>query len=123
MNNKKGFTLIELLATLLVLAIILSITIYSVSKILDNSEDSINEIQEKRIVEAAKNWYLKEGMNENKDKSSILVSELINKGYIDNDEVKDAKTNESLTGCVLISKSGEKYNYTYSNNCSTDLEQ
>ena len=123
MNNKKGFTLIELLATLLVLAIILSITIYSVSKILDNSEDSINEIQEKRIVEAAKNWYLKEGMNENKDKSSILVSELINKGYIDNDEVKDAKTNESLTGCVLISKCGEKYNYTYSNNCSTNLEQ
>ena len=38
--NKKGFTLVELLATLIVLALVMSLGTYSISSIIENSKEN-----------------------------------------------------------------------------------
>ena len=116
--NKKGFTLIELLAVLLILAIILTITIYSVSSILDNAEENLSKTQEERLFKSAEMYYLEEGINLEyssgyTNQVCVDVEYLINNQYIDKDKVTDPKTNEELTGSVLIKNISGKYKYVY----------
>ena len=112
--NKKGFTLIELLAVLVILGIILLITTYTVNSIIENARKSLSDSQKENIEEAAKTYYLKEGMNTND--TCISVDELIEKGYIEKAEVLDPKDKEKMTGYVKITYSSNQYSYKYQEN-------
>ena len=107
----RGFTLVELLAVLVILAIIITITTVAVSSVLSNSEDSVSDLQKKNVEEAAKVYYLKEGMNTNA--TCVSIQTLINKGYIEGTEVLDPKTKETISGSVKITYASNQYSYKY----------
>ncbi len=56
--NKKGFTLVELLATIVIIAIIMSLVLPSVMKVSDNNKKRIYKEYENMMVEYAKISYL-----------------------------------------------------------------
>ena len=60
--KNKGFTLIELLAVITVIAIIATITVIVTNKIIKNTKNTLLERQKLTIEEAARDYYLKEGM-------------------------------------------------------------
>ena len=112
--KNKGFTLIELLAVIVILAILMTILIISVESIINDSEKTVSSLQETKIKEAAKIYYLQEGMNNDVD--CINVSELINKGYIENNEVINPETREVMTGSVSITYTSNRHIYKYQEN-------
>ena len=109
--NKKGFTLVELLAVIIVLSIIVLITAISTSNIIKNSKNNLSDVQIKSIERAAKTYYVEEGINLNE--SCINVSELISKGYIDQESIKNPNDNEEMLGSVKIRYINNKYIYKY----------
>ena len=109
--NNRAFTLVELLAVLIVLSIIITITIVSVGKTVSDSSTKLSGIQKNNIENAAKTYYLKEGMNTGA--TCVNVTDLINKGYIEGTEVIDPKTNEAMIGSVSITYASNQYSYTY----------
>ena len=139
---KKGFTLVELLAVILVLGIILTITIYSVNSILNDSEESLSEVQENTIIESAKVYYLKEGINLESDPDydetvCVSVNYLATNGYLDKQEVYDPENYNKIGGYVKITNEydGSQYTDVYSyeyvsgaitsasiNNCSVKVD-
>ena len=107
----KGFTLIELLAVIIILSILAIITTYSVNTIIKQSKDSLSETQQKNVEEAAKAYYLKEGMAI--EDTCVSISELLEKGYIEGEVVKDPETKEEMTGYVKITYASNQYSYNY----------
>lgn len=111
----KGFTLIELLAVIVVIAILSSISTVVVRDILINSKDNLTEIQKNYIEEAAKQYYLREGMDKNV--TCVNVSELLEKEYFNAKEIKDPKnSNNKITGSVKITNEANSYSYKYQTN-------
>lgn len=115
---KNGFTLVELLAVIVILAILSIIVVFSVDPTIHSSEISLSSIQIKQVEQAARMYYLKEGMNyinfdKDNTKSCISLEYLIDNGYFESDEVLDLKTNEQISGSVLITYNSNKYNYQY----------
>ena len=111
---KNGFTLVELLAVIVILSVVLLITTISVGSVLNESENSLSDTQKKKLEQAAENYYIKEGMNKND--MCVSISELINKGYIENDSVKDPKDKDEMTGYVKITYASNQYSYKYQEN-------
>ena len=113
--KKKGFTLIELLAVITVIAIIATITVIVTNKIIKNTKNTLLERQKLTIEEAARDYYLKEGMNANFDskESCVNLSKLLSKGYLETKEVVNPKTKETMDGSVIITYSANQYNYKY----------
>ena len=113
--RNKGFTLIELLAVITVIAIIATITVIVTNKIIKNTKNTLLERQKLTIEEAARDYYLKEGMNANFDskESCVNLSKLLSKGYLETKEVVNPKTKETMDGSVIITYSANQYNYKY----------
>lgn len=109
--KKDGFTLVELLAVIVILSILALITVVSVNKTLTNSKNSLSKIQINNVVNAAKTYYINEGMN--KDVTCVNISELISKDYIESNKVLDPKTKKSMEGSVNIINKNNKYSYEY----------
>ena len=108
---KNGFTLVELLGVIVLLSVILLITTISVGSVLNESRDSLSDVQKRKIEEIAETYFIKEGIN--KDHMCISVEYLINKGYIDGDLIKDPKDREKMTGFVKVTYSTNQYSYKY----------
>lgn len=125
--NKKGFTLIELLAVIMLLTIISAITVFSVGSVINNSRESISETQIKNIEEAAKSYYLKEGI-ENEiygaetTKTCVNLSYLIEKGYVNDDKIISPETNEEINGSVKIVYKSKQYSYEYQETSCSDKD-
>ena len=113
--KNKGFTLIELLAVITVIAIIATITVIVTNKIIKNTKNTLLERQKQTIEEAARDYYLKEGMNDNFDskESCVNLSKLLSKGYLETKEVVNPKTKETMDGSVIITYNANQYNYKY----------
>ena len=109
--KNKGFTLIELLAVVTILTIILLITFASVGSVIKNSKNSLHDSQINVIEKAAEYYNNKEGLKDYDN--CINVEDLIDKGYIKQDEIKDPKGGKSIEGSVMIGYSGKKYSYKY----------
>ena len=99
--NKKGFTLMELL----------------VSNTLTNSKNELSLTQKNMIEDVAEIYYLKEGINE--DITCVNISTLVDKGYVDKNDVLDPKTRKTLPGSVKIEITSTNISYNYQENvCS-----
>lgn len=108
---KKGFTLIELLAVIIILSIISLIAVVSVKPLISDSKTKLSETNIQKIEEIAEAFYINEVRNS--ADTCIDVSELIDKGYIKGDLVKDPKTGKKIDGSVMIKYEKNKYTYTY----------
>lgn len=102
--KKKGFTLVELLATILVLGVVLSITIYVVYSSLARTKNGTYEVTIKNIERSASAY-----LQENSDRlffvtdslktleyQCVTVQNLIDYGYLDGN-VTDSKISENKT--------------------------
>lgn len=115
---KKGFTLVELLAVLVILSIISLISFLIVGNTINTSKTELSEIQIDNIIDAAKVYYLKEGLEEENIDNSITetcvnLKYLIDNDYIDNVEIKNLATKENIVGSVKIKYSNNKYKYEF----------
>jgi type II secretory pathway pseudopilin PulG len=124
----KGFTLIELLSVIMVLMALLFITSIVVSPVIDNSKENMSDIQIKNIENAAKSYYVKEGIDSShidldEARSCVNVEELINKGYLDKDEIIDPESEEDVLGSVKIIYRANNYSYEYQDKKCTNYDK
>ena len=117
---KKGFTLVELLAVIVVLALISLVTMPTIASVLTSGHDKALEVQIDIIIDAAKKWSIANVSKIEEDKDNyISLEELIDNGYIEQDELVNPKTNEVLNGCVKIKFDDlyNRYDYDYVKTC------
>ena len=118
--NKKGFTLVELLAVIVILGLLIAIISPVVKNLLNDSKDSLSEQQKKLVVEATKKYMIEnsELLPEGSNRAIVYMSDLIDKGVIDNDKIIDPKSKGEINGCVVVSYNNEfnQYDYNYSEN-------
>lgn len=118
--NKKGFTLVELLAVIVILGLLIAIISPVVKNLINDSENNLSEQQKKLVVEATKKYMIEnsELLPEGSDRAIVYMSDLIDKGVIDNDKIIDPKSKGEINGCVVVSYNNEfnQYDYNYSEN-------
>lgn len=118
----KGFTLVELLATIILLTVLSGLVLFSVNYIINSSKKSLNQNQINTIEKAAQSYYLKDGINKNKNKSCVTVDFLIDNGYIDDEKIKSFVSNKKFDGHVEITFNSNQYNYKYKDGkCPTPI--
>ena len=95
-SNNNGFSMIELLAVIVILGIISTISIVSVSRLVERSRENYYETQQKQLILAAQSY-----ANDNKSVlpketgsfSTVYLKELYDKKYI-TDKIVDQNKNE-----------------------------
>lgn len=113
--NKKGFTLIELLVVISILALVLSITIYSITSVLKNARQKTYSVTVNEIEKAAGDYLLENSdeiffvpdSNNKTESQCVLVKELVEYGFLNKDIVNskiDESTNVSLENYVYIER-------------------
>lgn len=118
--KNKGFTLVELLGVLVVLGLISLITIPSVTGILKNNKEKAYNKQINTIINAAKTWSIKNANEIKKDQDNyVMVSTLLESGYIEQDELINPIDNSKINGCVKIKYTEiyKQYEYEYNKEC------
>lgn len=122
---KKGFTLIEVLAVIVILGLLIAIISPVVNNLLGDSEDVLSDKQVDSIVKASKKYMVEhsELLPEKSDSTAIYISDLIDNGVIDNDEVIDPKTKEEMNGCVVVNynENFNQYEYNYRDDCTINI--
>jgi prepilin-type N-terminal cleavage/methylation domain-containing protein len=91
--NNKGFTLIELLATVVILGILFLFLTPKILNVIKNAENKNKQIIETKLIDAGKEYvtdynkeFIQNFVNVN-DYGCISISELIDVGLVDQDEV------------------------------------
>ena len=121
---KKGFTLIELLAVIAVLVLIASVVFPAINSAITSSREKAYNDQVAIIEKAAKQWALDQVNNpdgkalpelNSGNQIEVDLSELVDGGYISEEEVIDPRDKEGMRGRVVIkAESGyNQYSYTY----------
>lgn len=121
--NRKGFTLVELLATLIILAIVMSLGTYSIINIINNSKNKNYDVLISNIKDSAETYYQECKFAQNSiitctkdgDGYTITLGDLVTYGYLKgnskDDEKKftivNPKDNNSIAACTI--------NVTYNN--------
>lgn len=117
--NKKGFTLVELLAVIVILAVILTIAVPNMFKIIDKSKQDSYDNQVKMITDAAKKYVVSNNVTIDAENGSyITVAHLVSAGFFE-ETPKNPKTKEDMAGCVKISDSEGSYTYEYEEKLTT----
>ena len=110
MNQKKGFTLVELITVLVVIAIILAITVPTVTSIINTSYLKTHELDLAALERAGRDYvtkgYVKLAEN---DLKIVTIGELILVNLTE--EVRDPRTKEICDGYVSITKTGNETIY------------
>lgn len=124
--KSSGFTLVELLGTIVILSVIVIIVTLAVDSTINNSKTKLSKVQIDSIEEAAKIYYLKEGIKlHSLDDSSfemcVNLKYLIDNDYVENDKILNLKDYNNLQGSVKIKYESENFLYKYQEN-SCDFE-
>ena len=114
----KGFTLIELLAVLLIIITLAIITTVGITSIINSSKDSAYKTQVNNIISSTENWTIENvhllptDINESYE---LPLEELKKSGNLPNETIIDARTNEVMDGCIVITCASncKQYKYTY----------
>ena len=118
--KNKAFTLVELLAVLVILAVLLTLVVVSVGKIISNSQSDLSEQQKRNIELAAEAYNIDRGDLDSID-ACVNVSTLINLGYLEGSKVVDPATKQEMTGSVRITYASNQYTYKYQEqSCSNE---
>ncbi len=115
---KKGFTLIELIAVIVILGFILLIIIPTITDVLNDSKQKLNDTQQEQIVVAARNWGL-ENVSLNEDntptKTEVTIATLQNEGYLEDKEIKSLLDKKAIDtkSKVCITYENNQFVYEY----------
>ncbi|MBR3229475.1 MAG: type II secretion system protein [Bacilli bacterium] len=115
----KAFTLVELLGAIVILGIIGMITTPVIQNTIDKNNIKLCEQQIESFKKAAKNYVGSNPFTNLKETTSITIGELIEKGYIEDSELKNPKgdssnPNFSKNSKVIIKYDGTKISCEYS---------
>ena len=121
--KNKGFTLVELLAVVIILLLVITIITPKVLKQLNTSENITRNEQINSLINIAKIYTNQntEKLPEKNSVSIISIDELKESNLINKSEVINPKTNQELTGCILIKDEGNKYKYEYNEDKCNNL--
>ena len=94
--NKKGFTLVELIATIVVLALVVSISAYAITNIINSAKAKNYELLIKNIKDASETYYqeCKYKYSNNSGitcNDNVTLQDLVNYGYLKGNGTKDDK--------------------------------
>jgi len=117
--KRDGFTLIELLAVIMILAFIMAITIPSIKKAIESSENKLYNVVVSQIKKGAKSYAMdyKEEIPNFLDTGTgfITINEMIDEGVLE-PNIENPKTGESFSGdeAVIVAElpSGD-YSYEF----------
>ena len=119
--KKNGFTLIELITVIVVIAIIAMISFQAVTSKINKSKERAYNVQVSNIKDAAKKYMLENEVDDpyHLNTMCISLSDLQNKGYLENGEIKNPKTNKNydlkkyeVTVKYNLEKNQYEYNFT-----------
>lgn len=103
MKNRKGFTLVELLATIAVLAIVISITMYIAINAIKRAKENTYQVTENNIVDNTNSYLLEDkdlffipSADGTYEYQCVTVQNLIDKGYLRNDVTKSKVAEDRL---------------------------
>ena len=113
-KNNKGFTLIELIATIVILALVMGISTYSISAIIKNSKEKNYELLINNIKDAAENYYQECKYSNNtgitcSSDSITTLGQLVTYGYLKSNDsessssqkIVNPKDNKDITDCQI----------------------
>lgn len=94
--NKKGFTLVELIATIVVLALVVSISAYAITNIINSAKEKNYDLLIKNIKDASETYYqeCKYKYSNNSGitcNDNVTLQDLVNYGYLKGNGTKDNK--------------------------------
>ena len=92
--NKKGFTLVELIATIVVLALVVSISAYAITNIINSAKVKNYELLIKNIKDASETYYQECKYSNNSGitcDDTVTLQDLVNYGYLKGNGTKDDK--------------------------------
>ena len=117
--KKNGFTLIELITVIVVIGIIAMISFQAVTSKINKSKERAYNVQVSNIKDAAKKYMLENEVDDpyHLNTMCISLSTLQKKGYLENGEIKNPKTNKNYDlnkNYVIVKYNLEKNQYEYS---------
>ena len=92
--NKKGFTLVELIATIVVLSLVVSISAYAITNIINSAKEKNYDLLIKNIKDASETYYQECKYSNNTGitcNDTVTLQELVNYGYLKGNGTKDNK--------------------------------
>lgn len=106
--NKKGFTLAELLGVIVILAIISTLVVISVNRVVESGKKGVYQNLEKTLKGGTENYFIDNtvsipAVNASKN---ITYTELLNGHYID--EFEDPNGGECSSSYVVVSREEDK---------------
>lgn len=122
-EDRQGFTLVELITIVAILGLIALIVYPAINSVIKNVKTNSYNNQIAIIEKAAKTWSI-DNSNLLKTDGSVYylpVKELLEEGYISNDEIKDPRnSSKNLTGNIEIKYNSSIKQFTYNYNSSTN---
>lgn len=120
--KEKGFTLVELLAVIVILAVILTVAVPNMFKIINKSKDDSYNNQVLMIINAAKNYVVNE--------SKVVTTEeplcidvrlqLVGENYLDEMPKDPRDETVDMDGSVTVTvDANDKYDYEYKDTACT----
>lgn len=111
--NKKGFTLVELLAVIVILAVILTIAVPNMVKIINKSKEDTYNNQVTMIKNAADKYLLiTENITWTTNTTTITVANLVSAGILDANPI-NPKTNKGMCGTITVTRTAEDGTYSF----------
>lgn len=108
--NNKGFTLVELLAVMVILVSVSFVAVGGITESLLRRDIKECKEQQKLAISAAKMYFSLDGKNVDKVTTGVKVSELISKGYIDEDDINNEYVKHNDMIKMKLDYSGYSYN-------------
>ena len=110
--NKKGFTLVELIATIVVLALVVSISAYAITNIINSAKEKNYDLLIKNIKDASETYYQEckysnnSGIicnyNETLQEYTVKLKDLVNYGYLKGNGTEDNKIDNKIDNKMKI---------------------
>jgi prepilin-type N-terminal cleavage/methylation domain-containing protein len=106
--KKKGFTLVELIGVIAVLALVLSITIPSVQRIVETSYQKAYNLDLEIMEEVAKSYMHKKNIQIEEESFAIIsIDDMLKENLLD--EIYDPKSKNECEGYVVVKRINKKY--------------
>lgn len=121
--NHRGFTLLEMISAMTILTVIALIVTPVILNSMQESKEKAYVEQTKVLEETAEKWSIKNaGLLSETEPYYLELQQLVDDKLITTKDVKDPRTNKTMTGCLVISYDKEhlQYDFVYNENtCAT----